>query len=150
MSLNHVKLHGSVYGVAARDAEMAHAVCDAADVFEAPVLGMIGTEHEKVYTARGHGFLAEYYVDLDYSDDGKLIVTREHEAIDPGEAFEPRRSGATRGRDAFGGAKDIKVGASTICVHSDTPGADLVAQAVHDRLVSEGFIAPRSRTLTVF
>jgi hypothetical protein len=30
-------------------------------------------------------------------------------------------------------------------VHSDTPGAHLVAQAVHDRLVSEGFIAPRSK-----
>ena len=57
MSLNHIKPHGSLYGMAARDPEMAHAVCDAADVFKAPLLGMIGTEHEKVYTARGHRFL---------------------------------------------------------------------------------------------
>src|SRR6516225_12192394 len=86
MSLNHIKPHGSLYGMAARDSEMAHAVCDAADVFKAPLLGMIGTEHEKVYTARGLQFLAEYYVDLDYADDGRLIITREHEAVDPGVA----------------------------------------------------------------
>jgi 5-oxoprolinase (ATP-hydrolysing) subunit A len=145
MSLNHIKPHGSLYGMAARDAEMAHAVCDAADVFKAPLLGMIGTEHEKVYAARGHGFLAEYYVDLDYADDGKLIITREHEAIDPGEASNRAVRALREGVTRSVGGKDIKVGADTICVHSDTPGAHLVAQAVHDRLVSEGFITPRSK-----
>ena len=85
MRLDRVNPHGSLYGMAARDPEMAHAV-RRADVFKAPLLGMIGTEHEKVYTARGHEFLAEYYVDLDYADDGRLLITREHEAVDPGEA----------------------------------------------------------------
>ena len=32
MSLNHIKPHGSLYGMAARIEDMAHAVCDAADV----------------------------------------------------------------------------------------------------------------------
>ena len=83
MTLNHIKPHGSLYGMAARDEEIAHAVCDAADVFKVPLLGMIGTLHETIYPARGHRFIAEFYADLDYDDDGGLIITREHEAKDP-------------------------------------------------------------------
>ena len=47
--------------------EIAHAVCDAADVFQVPLFGMTGTLHETVYPARGHAFVAEYYADLDYA-----------------------------------------------------------------------------------
>ena len=47
---------------------------------------MAGTVHETVYTAHGLGFIPEYYTDLDYTDEGKLIITREHEATDPAEA----------------------------------------------------------------
>jgi UPF0271 protein len=49
MELNHIKPHGSLYGMAARQEDIAHAVCDAADVFKVPLLGMTGTLHEKIY-----------------------------------------------------------------------------------------------------
>src|ERR671925_2175053 len=83
MALNHIKPHGALYGMAARNEEVAHAVADAADVYGVPIFGMAGTLHETVYTARGHGFIAEYYCDLAYRGDGGLIITREHEAVDP-------------------------------------------------------------------
>ena len=51
MALSHIKPHGSLYGMAARDESVAHAVCDAADVFQVPLFGMIGCMHEKVYHA---------------------------------------------------------------------------------------------------
>src|SRR5580704_16355513 len=86
MTLNHVKPHGSLYGMAARNEAVAHAICDAADIFKTPLMGMTGTQHEVVYQARGHAFIAEYYADLDYNDDGSLIITREHKAVDPEEA----------------------------------------------------------------
>src|ERR1700677_3166120 len=130
MPLNHIKPHGSLYGMAARDPEMAHAICDAADVFKTPLLGMIGTEHEKVYAARGHRFLAEYYVDLDYADDGKLIITREHEAKDPDAAAAKCLRAISEGKVASVGGVDVRVGAETICVHSDTPNAVAIATAV--------------------
>ena len=98
----------------------------------------------RVYAARGHRFLAEYYVDLDYADDGRLIITREHEAVDPREASDRAVRALRKGVTRSVGGKDIKVRADTICVHSDTPDAHLVAQAVYDRLLSEGFIQPRS------
>jgi UPF0271 protein len=49
MPLHHIKPHGSLYGMAARSEEIAHAVCDAADVFKVPLFGMIGTLHETIY-----------------------------------------------------------------------------------------------------
>src|SRR5690242_11347149 len=90
MPLFHVKPHGSPQGphdgVAARSAEVAKAVADAAKVFRVPVLGMAGTMHERVYTAAALSFISEYYADLDYDDDGNLIITREHPAVDPKQA----------------------------------------------------------------
>jgi UPF0271 protein len=52
--LNHIKPHGSLYNMAARMEDVAHAICDAVDVFKAPLMGMIGTLHETIYPARGH------------------------------------------------------------------------------------------------
>jgi UPF0271 protein len=130
MTLNHIKPHGSLYAMAARQEEIAHAVCDAADVFKVPLLGMIETLHEKIYKARDHAFVAEFYADLDYRDDGTLIITREHEARDPGEAaarcLRALREGKVRGV----GGKDLSARAESICIHSDTPNAVAIAQAV--------------------
>jgi 5-oxoprolinase (ATP-hydrolysing) subunit A len=132
MPLHHIKPHGSLYGMAARSEEIAQAVCDAADVFKVPLLGMIGTLHETIYPQRGHIFLSEYYTDLDYGDDGQLVITREHHAVDPEQAaarcVRAIREGLTRSL----GDKDVKVRADTICVHSDTPNAITIARAVRD------------------
>jgi UPF0271 protein len=132
MSLNHIKPHGSLYGMAARDEATANAICDAADVFKVPLLGMVGTMHERVYSARGHKFIAEFYADLDYDDEGRLIITREHEAKDPQEAAAKCRRAIREGKVASVGGRDIVVGADTICVHSDTPNAVAIATAVRD------------------
>ena len=72
MTLNHIKPHGALYGMAARSEEIANAICDAAEVFEVPLLGMAGTKHEEVYTKRGFRFMPEFYVDLDYDEDGQV------------------------------------------------------------------------------
>ncbi len=136
MQLNHIKPHGALYGMAARMEEMAHAVCDAADVYKVPLLGMVNTQHEKVYKSRGHTFVAEFYADLDYNDDGSLIITREHEAKDPDNAARISRRAISEGLVKSVGGRDISVGAETICVHSDTPNAVDIAQAVRNALNS--------------
>ena len=132
MVLNHIKPHGSLYGMAARMEEMAHAVCDAADVFKVPLMGMINTFHEKVYTTRGHRFIAEFYADLDYRDDGSLIITMEHDAVDPLKAAAACVRAIREGKVASVGGKDVAVRADAICVHSDTPNAVAIAQAVRE------------------
>ncbi len=130
MPLAHVKPHGSLYGMAAKSAEMAKAVADAAKVFGVPVLGMIGTMHEKVYPAEGLEFISEYYADLEYGDDGTLLITREHKAVDPKRAAERALRAVKEGVAASVGGSDVRIRADSICVHSDTPNAVAVAQAV--------------------
>jgi len=130
MPLAHIKPHGALYGMAARNREVAEAICDAADVFRVPIMGMAGTLHESVYTARGHGFIAEFYSDLSYRGDGSLIITREHAAVDPADAAARSVRAIVEGRTRSVDGNDVTVRADAICVHSDTPNAVAVAKAV--------------------
>ena len=101
MPLNHIKPHGALYGMAARSEEIAGAICDAADVFGVALLGMAGTKHEEVYVKRGFRFIPEFYVDLDYDKDGRLIITREHDGLgsDPGGGADPAGGQREEGQD---------------------------------------------------
>jgi 5-oxoprolinase (ATP-hydrolysing) subunit A len=134
MPLSHLKPHGALYGAAARDRTVAGAIADAALVFEVPVLGMAGTLHETVYTERGLEFWAEYYADLDYDDDGGLIITRKHVAYDPAVAAERVDRVLREGVAVSASGKEIPMRADTVCVHSDTPGAAELAKAVAEVL----------------
>lgn len=136
MALSHIKPHGSLYAMAARYEEIAHAICDVADVFQVPLFGMIGTLHETVYQARGHRFIAEYYCDLDYRPDGTLIVTRNHDEKDA-QLMAARCRRAIR--ESLGTAEDgssFPTRAETICVHSDTPNAIEIARSVRAEIAT--------------
>jgi UPF0271 protein len=132
MALNHIKPHGALYGMAARSEEIANAICDAADAFKVPLLGMAGTKHEEVYTKRGFRFVPEFYVDLDYDKDGRLIITREHAAWDPDVAAKRTLRAITEKKVKSVDGGDIPMTFECICVHSDTPGAVAVAKAVKE------------------
>jgi UPF0271 protein len=130
MELSHLKPHGALYGAAARDAGVAEAVADAASVFGLPVMGMAGTLHEAVYRERGLEFWAEYYADLDYDDEGGLIITRTHVAYDPSETAAKVARVVREGVAVSANGREIPMRADTVCVHSDTPGAAELAAAV--------------------
>jgi 5-oxoprolinase (ATP-hydrolysing) subunit A len=130
MKLFHVKPHGSLYGMAAKSQEIAKAIADAVKVFKVPVMGMVGTVHERVYPSEGLEFISEYYADLDYADDGMVIITREHQAFDPKRAAERALRAVNEGVALSVNGKEVQVRADSICVHSDTPNATVLAQAV--------------------
>ena len=134
MALNHIKPHGSLYGMAARMEDIAHAICDAADIFKVPLFGMVGTLHESIYPARGHVFLSEFYADLDYNDAGGLIITREHAPTDEAKAAAACIRAMKEGKVTSIGGVDVAVRADTICVHSDTPNAVALARSVRDAI----------------
>ncbi|MBU2643938.1 5-oxoprolinase subunit PxpA [bacterium] len=123
MSLSHIKPHGSLYGMAARMPEITHAVCDVAELFKVPLYGMADTLHEEIAAKRGIEFLAEFYADLDYSDEGGLIITREHTPVDIAKTLAKVERAIREGRVFSVNGKDLKIKCDTICVHSDTPNA---------------------------
>ncbi len=134
VELNHLKPHGALYGMAARQEHIAHAVADVGEHFRVPIFGLAGTLHETVYADRGLDFRAEFFADLDYDENGGLIITREHHEVDPDVAasrsIRAVRDGVTTSRSGV----DVPVRAETICVHSDTPNAVDVVRAVRDAL----------------
>ena len=135
IELNHIKPHGSLYGVSSRDEAVANAVADAAEAFGGvPLMGMANTVHEDVYTKRGLPFLAEYYTDLDYTDEGGLIITREHVAHDPAKAAAGAVRAVTEGKATSINGREIPMRADSVCVHSDTPNAVELAAAVRAAL----------------
>jgi 5-oxoprolinase (ATP-hydrolysing) subunit A len=130
MPLTYIKPHGALYGAGARDETIARAVADAAAVFGVPIMGMAGKAHESAAQAAGVGFIAEYYADLEYDDDGFLQITRKHVAYDPEVAVRRALQVIEEGvaETATGGT--IPMRAETVCVHSDTPGAPELAAAL--------------------
>ena len=128
--LAHIKPHGALYGMAARQEPIARAVARASVIYDLPVMGIAGTLHETIYGAEGAGFLAEFFADLDYTDEGALIITRAHDAVDPALAAERARRAVQDGTLMSVGGKSLPVRADTICIHSDTPNSEDIAKAV--------------------
>ncbi|MFS8478627.1 MAG: LamB/YcsF family protein, partial [Micromonosporaceae bacterium] len=144
--LDHIKPHGSLYGMVARDEQLMHAVCDVAEQYGVPVFGMAGTAHERVAAQRGIPFVAEFYVDLGYRADGSLIIARRPHATPPELAAERARLALTEGVAIADTGERLPMRVDSICVHSDTPNAIDVATAVrrviasvpHERKDSDG------------
>jgi 5-oxoprolinase (ATP-hydrolysing) subunit A len=136
VSLNHIKPHGALYGMAAQDAAVAGAIAEAAAVFGVPLYGLCGTQHEAVYPRGRTPFVGEFYADLDYGADGFLIITREHAAVDPGAAAQRVLRALQEGKVKTLAGTDVPVRAQSVCVHSDTPGSVAVARAVFEILQS--------------
>ncbi len=132
MPLTHLKPHGALYGRAAVDEVTAHAVADAAETLGVPVLGMAGTKHEEVYESRGLEFMAEYYADLEYADDGSLLITRRHAAYEPDLVRERVARVLAEGVATAQSGREIPMRADCVCIHSDTPRAVELARAAGD------------------
>ena len=134
LALSHIKPHGALYVMSMNKREVAEAVCDAADVFDVPLLGVVGSLHEEIYVARGHELISEFYADMDYADDGTMILTARHEARDPAGVAARCLRAVTEGLTRTVGNGDWKVRADSICIHSDTPNAVDIAVTLRDAL----------------
>lgn len=134
MPLTHVKPHGALYGLAARDPATAGAIAEAVAPLGVPLMGMAGTEHERASRAHGVPFLAEYYADLEYDDDGELIITQRHEAPDLDRTRRLVRRVIEEGVAETASGREIPMRPDCICIHSDTPDAVGLARAVRETI----------------
>jgi len=130
MVLNHVKPHGALYGMAARDEKIAAAIAAAVRPFGVPILGMAFTAHERAYRENGVELIPEFYADLEYDAEGNLILSRVHDAVDPAKATARVLRVIREHLVRTTAGRDIPVKATTVCVHSDTPAALAIAEAL--------------------
>ena len=135
MPLNHIKPHGSLYGVSAIEEEVAHGIADAAEIFNVGVFGMVNTCHEKIYKERGIKFYGEFYSDLEYDETGYLVIAKGRNKYYPTDRAVERCMRAIKEKKVTTiQGNDVVVGCETICVHSDTPNAVEILKALREKI----------------
>jgi len=144
---NHVKLHGALYNMAARDQKIADAVARAIKIAE-PALILFAPDNSALWRAgevKGLKIALEVFADRNYLSDGALVPRSQPDALlhDPAEVamrvLRMLREGKVRSIDGV----DVDVRPETICVHGDTPGAVEFARVLRSQLENEGVtIAP--------
>lgn len=126
--LKHVKPHGALYNLAARDAAVADAIAEAVAGVDGGLwlYGLAGGELLKAGKARGLRVASEVFADRTYQADGSLTPRNRPDALikNPADAaaqalrmIRERRVRATDG-------SDVSITADTVCLHGD--GADAV------------------------
>lgn len=140
--LQHVKPHGALFNMAARDAELAGAIARAIVVFD-PSLFLFGppeSELLKAGRAAGLRVAAEGFADRAYEPDRSLAPRKKPGSLisDPevvvARAVRMAKEGTV---DALDGSV-LHLAIETICVHGDTPGSDLIAARVRAGLEAAG------------
>ena len=135
LSLTHVKPHGALYNVAARDAAVAQAIAQAVAAFD-PGLLLVGLSRSQLIAAgqaAGLAVLNEAFADRRYQTDGHLVSRETPNAIivDPQAAAEQARALAQGLPVITSSGQALRIQAESICLHGDTPDALNIARAVH-------------------
>ncbi len=140
--LQHVKPHGALFNMAARDAALADAIARATAVIDRSLIlfGLPGSELIAAGTRAGLRTACEGFADRAYSPDGALVSRQQ-----PGSVIDDPDAVVTRAmrmvRDGFVDAVDgraIAIRVDTLCVHGDTPGAAELAARVRSALEAAG------------
>ena len=149
MEVQHVKPHGALYMVAARDEELSRAIIEAIQRVDSGLLlfCMQASVTYEVAQKMGQPVAAEFYADREYNDDGQIIFTRSvAEELDPEEVGQRVVRAVTKGKVKTESGNDIEVASDSVCVHGDTPGAVKLAEAIAKKLEENGIeIRPLGR-----
>jgi 5-oxoprolinase (ATP-hydrolysing) subunit A len=131
-AITYVKPHGALYNTIVRHEAQANAVASAVKQYDAtlPLLGLPGTgsEIERAAAENGLTFLFEGFADRGYAADETLIPRGQPGALLTDGDAAARQAVEVAGR-----------GITSICLHSDTPGAAELGAAVAVGLLQAGF-----------
>jgi 5-oxoprolinase (ATP-hydrolysing) subunit A len=131
-SVRYVKPHGALYNTIVRHDDQANAVATAVRMFDPtlPLLGLPGTDSAIERAAAEHGltFKFEGFADRGYTAEGTLIPRGQ-----PGALLTDETTATSQAVDL------ADRGITSICLHSDTPGAAELGAAVAVGLLQAGF-----------
>lgn len=141
-NMQHVKPHGALYNMAARDPKLADAVARAVrDVnAELVLFGLAGSELLRAGEESGLRTASEVFADRTYQADGSLTPRTEGDALitDPAVAEDQVIRMVTEGKVTALDGTSIHIEADTICVHGDGVEALEFARRIRKRLENEG------------
>ena len=137
MEVQHVKPHGALYMVAARDEELSRAIIEAIQRIDPGLLlfCMQASVTYQLAQKMDQPVVAEFYADREYNDNGQIVFTRSvAEELDPEEVGDRVVRAVTEKKVKTESGKDIEVASDSVCVHGDTPGAVRLAEAIARKL----------------
>ena len=137
MEVQHVKPHGALYMVAARDEELSRAIIEAIQRVDPGLLlfCMQASVTYQLAQKMDQPVVAEFYADREYNDGGQIVFTRSvAEELDPEEVGDRVVRAVTEKKVKTESGKDIDVASDSVCVHGDTPGAVRLAEAIARKL----------------
>jgi 5-oxoprolinase (ATP-hydrolysing) subunit A len=128
--VRYVKPHGALYHTVTDYDQQALAVVRAVLSYDPdlPVIGLPGSELLRQAAAEGLQAVTEYFVDRNYTSDGRLVDRRRSDALisDPSVAAQRALAAAIEGK------------ADSFCTHGDSAGAVQMATAVRSALLAAG------------
>jgi UPF0271 protein len=142
--LHHVKPHGALYNLSAKDKTIAKAIARAVKDYnkELILFGLSGSLSIKEAERIGLKACNEVFADRNYLDDGSLVPRTNKEAlIDTADtAVKQALQFVNEGKIFSVTGKKIKIKADTICLHGDGPHALEFAQAINTAFKKEGIV----------
>lgn len=141
-TLHHVKPHGAIYNISARDAVVAGTIAKAVKDFD-PNLYLFGLSgSHSIFQARMFGLktLSEVFADRTYQDDGSLTPRSGPDALhdDINKVIQQVLQMVTTGTVTTTSGKQIPILADTICIHGDGQHAASFAKGIYQALEKEG------------
>jgi 5-oxoprolinase (ATP-hydrolysing) subunit A len=139
-TLQHVKLHGSLYMVAAKDEALSRTFLEAFARID-PELHVYCMEQSATYRLGkqlGRPVVRELYGDRDYDRTGSIVFARRVNRLDPAAVAAKVVRACEEGRVRTVEGEDIELGFDSVCIHSDTPGALELIQATREALDRAG------------
>ncbi len=137
VNLSHVKAHGALYNRAVIDEDIAQTIGEAIIQVDPllKVMGLAGSKMLSVFDGLGLDTMAEAFADRSYESDGTLRNRKYDDALitDPNKAALQAKNMVESTVISFEG-KAIEMNAQTICIHSDTPNAVAIAEAVREEI----------------
>jgi UPF0271 protein len=140
--LNHVKPHGALYQMGARDEEIAHAIAQAVHDFDASLIfvGLSNTLLISKAKELGLQTASEVFADRRYEANGQLVSRKESDALITvtEEAISQVISMVKDQQVTAKNGEKIAIQADTICVHGDGAHAFEFVSQIRERLSKEG------------
>ncbi|GAC1427868.1 MAG: 5-oxoprolinase subunit PxpA [Chitinophagaceae bacterium] len=140
--LHHVKPHGALYNMAAKEAAMAMAVCKAVKDYDTGLIlyGLSGSELILAANALELKHCSEVFADRTYQEDGNLTPRSAANAmiISEDESLQQVLQVAVSGTVTATSGKTIAVKAETVCIHTDGAHALVFAKNIHQTLNQQG------------
>ncbi len=151
--LQHVKPHGALYNMAAKDGALARAICEGIYAYN-PALILLGLAGSQMITAAkeiGLPYAEEVFADRAYEDDGTLVARTKPGAMihDEDEAVSRVITMIKTHSVISISGKEIEICPDSVCVHGDSEKALLFVKKIRSALEKEGIsIKPISQIIS--